>query len=81
MQSINGSHITLVPKKDDALKVLDYRSISLLNNSIKLITKLLANRLQLVLPSLIQKNQHGFVKNRTIQDCLAWALEYLHICH
>jgi len=37
--------------------------------------------LQLVLPSLIHKNQYGFVKNRTIQDCVAWALEYLHMCH
>lgn len=71
LQSINGSHITLIPKKDDPVKVSDYRSISLLNNSIKLITKLLANRLQKVLSSLIHKNQYGFVKNRTIQDCVA----------
>jgi hypothetical protein len=81
LQSINGSHITLIPKKDDALKVSDYGPISLLNTYVKLITKLLANWLQLVLPSLIHKNQYGFIKNRTIQDCLAWALEYLHICH
>jgi hypothetical protein len=53
----------------------------LLNNSVKLITKLLANRLQLVLQSLIHKNQYGFVKNRTIQECIAWTLEYLHMCH
>jgi hypothetical protein len=81
LQSINGSHITLIPKKDDPIKISDYRPISLLNNSIKLITKLLANRLQKVLPPLIHKNQYGFVKNRTIQDCVAWALEYLHMCH
>jgi hypothetical protein len=68
-------------KKDDALKVLDYRPISLLNNSVKLITKLLANRLQLVSPTLIRKNQYGSIKNRTIQDYIAWALEYLHMCH
>jgi hypothetical protein len=55
--------------------------IFLLNTSVKLITKLLANKFQLVLPSLIHKNQYGFIKNRTIQDCLAWALEYLHMCH
>jgi hypothetical protein len=59
--------------------VSDFRPISLLNNSAKLITKLLANRLQLVLPSPIHKNQYGFIKNRTIQDCVAWALEYLHV--
>jgi hypothetical protein len=45
IQSINGSLITLIPKKDDALKVSDYRPISLLNTSVKIITKLLANRL------------------------------------
>jgi hypothetical protein len=66
LQSINGLHITLIPKKDDPMKVSDFRPISLLNNSAKLITKLLANRLQPVLPSLIHKNQYGFVQNRTI---------------
>jgi hypothetical protein len=81
LQSINGSYITLIPKKDDPMKVSDFRPISLLNNSVKLITKMLANRLQLVLPLLIHKNQYGFIKNRTIQDCVAWALEYLHMCH
>jgi hypothetical protein len=30
---------------------------------------------------LIHQNQYGFVKTRTIQDCLAWAFEYLHLCH
>jgi ribosome biogenesis protein Tsr3 len=81
LQSINGSFITLVPKKDDACIVADYRSISLLNCSFKIITKILANRLQRVLPSLIHKNQYGFIKHRTIHDCIAWALEYVHMCH
>lgn len=81
LQSINGSYITLIPKHDNPLTVSDFRPISLLNTSAKLLTKLLANRLQPLLPSLIHKNQYGFVKNRTIQDCVAWALEYLHMCH
>ena len=81
LQSINGSHITLVPKKDDALRINDYRPISLLNISVKIITKLLANRLQKKLPALLHKNQYGFIKQRTIQDCIAWALEYAHTCH
>jgi hypothetical protein len=45
LQTINGSYITLIPKKDDALKVSDYRPISLFNTFVKLITKVLANRL------------------------------------
>jgi len=81
LQSLNGSHITLVPKHDNAVKVSDFRLISLLNTSIKILTKLLANRLQRVIPKLIHKNKYGFLKGRTIQDCLAWSLEYLHLCH
>ena len=78
LQSINGSHIVLVPKKDDAQKISDFKPILLLNTSVKIITKLLANRFQKVLPTLLHKNQYGFIKHKTIHDCIAWALEYLH---
>ena len=44
------------------------------------LTKLLANRLQLVILKCIHKNQYGFLKSRSIQDCLAWAFEYIHQC-
>lgn len=81
LQSINDSFITLVPKIDGAQKVGDYRPISLLNCSIKLITKLLSNRLQTVILQLVHQNQYGFIRTRTIQDCLAWCFEYLHLCH
>lgn len=80
VRSINRSFITLVPKKDHPTSISDYRPISLLNSSIKLITKILADRLQKIIQSLIHENQYRFIKTRTIQDCLAWAFEYLHIC-
>lgn len=79
LHSINGSHITIIPKKDDAQRISDYRPISLLSTSVKIITKLLAYRLQTVLSSLFHKNQYGFIKHRTIQDYIAWALEFLHM--
>ena len=75
------SYITLIPKVDGPTKVNDFRPISLLNISMKIITKLLANRLQKLIQQIIHKNQYGFIQSRTIQDCLAWALEYLHMCH
>jgi exonuclease III len=81
LRSINGSFIVLIPKIESPMKVGDYRPISLLNNSMKILTKLLANRLQPFMPRLIHKNQYGFIKGRSIQDCLAWALEYIHLCH
>jgi hypothetical protein len=81
IQSINGSYVTLIPKMDNPRKVSDFRPISLLNSSIKLTTKILANRLQVVILKIIDQNQYGFIKNRSIQDCLAWSYEYLHPCH
>ena len=81
LQSINGSYITLIPKVDNASTAYDFRPISLLNTSMKLITKLLANQLQSIIQSIIHKNQYGFIQSRTIQDCVAWAFEYLHLCH
>jgi len=71
----------LIPKVDNPTKAFDFRPIFLLNTSMKIITKLLANRLQQVIQSLIHKKQYGFIQLRTIQDCLAWAIEYLHMCH
>ena len=29
---------------------------------------------------IIHRNQYGFLKGRTIQDCLAWAFEYIYQC-
>lgn len=81
LQSINGSFISLIPKLDNPECVSDFRPISLLNISIKIITKLLANRLQKYIVDIIHRNQYGFIKSRTIQNCLAWAYEYIHICH
>ena len=72
LQSINGSYITLIPKIDGPSKVNDFRPISLLNISMKIITKLLANRLQRAIQEIIHKNQYGFIQTRTISglSCL-----------
>ena len=78
---MNGFFIDLIPKVDGPTKVNEFRPISLLNISMKIITKLLAKRLQRLIQQIIHKNQYGFIQSRTIQDCLAWALEYLHMCH
>jgi hypothetical protein len=46
LTSINMGHITLIPKIPVPEGVNDYRPITLLNCILKIITKLLANRLQ-----------------------------------
>jgi len=81
IESINTSYIILIPKTSSPESVNDYRPISLMNISLKLLTKILADRLQKVITLLIHTNQYGFIKTRTIQDCLAWSFEYIHQCH
>jgi hypothetical protein len=81
LESINSSFITLIPKCDNPTTANDFRPISLLNSVLKIITKLLANRLQKIILKLVHKNQYGFPKERSIQDCLGWAFEYLFQCH
>jgi hypothetical protein len=71
LRSINGSYIVLIPKIDNPQKIGDFRPISLLNNNIKVRTKLLTNRQQKFITKLIHKNQYGFMKGRTIHDCVA----------
>jgi hypothetical protein len=80
LQSINASFITLIPKIPSPATANDYRPISLLNICLKLITNLLADRLQNRILELVHVNQYGFLKTRNIQDCVGWAYEYLHQC-
>ncbi|XP_066391692.1 uncharacterized protein [Miscanthus floridulus] len=68
--SINSSYITLIPKVDNPKYVGDFRPISLLNTSVKLLTKILANTLQSSVIPLIHRNQYGFIRTRTIKT--AW---------
>ena len=81
LESINTSYITLIPKKEVPMTPNDFRPIPLLNCVLKIITKLLANRLQRVILQMVHINQYGFLKDRVIQDCLGRAYEYIHQCH
>ncbi|GKC85157.1 RNA-directed DNA polymerase, eukaryota, partial [Tanacetum coccineum] len=58
----------LIPKIQDAKFVKDFRPISLIGSVYKIIAKILANRLCLVLPYLISDVQSAFVANRQILD-------------
>lgn len=67
--TFNEALISLIPKKDkDPTNPSNYRPISLLNLDCKILTKILALRLQQFLPSIIYPDQVGFVKNRSSSD-------------
>ncbi|KAM0910526.1 hypothetical protein ACQ4PT_014089 [Festuca glaucescens] len=66
--AVNGSLITLLPKKDGAVELKDFRPISLVHSFAKLVAKILALRLAPKLPELVDANQSTFVRGRCIHD-------------
>ena len=64
----NASFITLVPKKDNRYELYDFRPISLVSCVFKIFSKVLANRLKKVLPSVIDVNQFAFLVGRGLLD-------------
>lgn len=75
---LNITQIVLLPKKEECLRVEDFRPISLCNVAMKLIIKVLANRLCVCLPLLIDQNQSAFLKNRCITYNILLAQEACH---
>ena len=63
--------ITLIkkPGKDNSM-IKSWRPISLLNVDLKILSKILSRRIQILLPKLIGPEQNAFVENRNISDTL-----------
>nr|GFA38223.1 RNA-directed DNA polymerase, eukaryota, reverse transcriptase zinc-binding domain protein [Tanacetum cinerariifolium] len=64
----NSSFVALIPKVLDPKVVSDYHPISLIGSLYKVITKILATRISLVMSDLISDVQTVFLPNRQILD-------------
>jgi len=61
--------LTLLPKPNKDIRFLkNWRPISLLNTDNKILTKLLATRLQKVIQQIVKDDQVGYIKNRFIGE-------------
>ncbi|MCI21173.1 cysteine-rich receptor-like protein kinase, partial [Trifolium medium] len=62
-RGLNSTFIALIPKVDSPQRLNDFRPISLVGSLYKILVKVLANRLRLVIGSVISESQTAFVKD------------------
>jgi hypothetical protein len=63
--------LVCIPKKQVPIRPEDYRILTLLNADIKLLARIISNRLDQWLPSVIHQDQHCGIRGRTILDAVA----------
>ena len=59
--------------------LVNWRPISLLNFDYKLLTKVLANRVKKVIPSIISSSQTAYVRDRSITDSVKLVQDIIHL--
>ncbi|WZY89463.1 hypothetical protein YC2023_046198 [Brassica napus] len=79
--SLNSTSLILLPKRPGAENIKEYRPIACLNTQYKLITRLLSNRLKIVLPGLVLPNQTAFVADRLLLENVLLASELVQGYH
>jgi hypothetical protein len=73
--SINSTVVALIPKTKNSISVIEFRPISLCNVVYKILLKILANRLKVILPCIISGSQSAFISVRLVTDNIIAAYE------
>lgn len=81
LPNYNANNIVVIPKTKNAGTVSDYRPIAIANFKFKIISKILADRLAKIMPAITSVQQRGFIKGRSIKDCICLTSEAINLLH
>jgi hypothetical protein len=65
-KSLIATYISLIPKKLEAIDIKDFRPISIVGRVYKIVSKVLANMLNMVVEKIVSKPRNAFIKGRQI---------------
>lgn len=78
-ETLEQALIIVLPKPGKDSRLCEsYRPISLLSSEYKIFTKIIATRLEKVIPSLVNVDQTGFIRNRSLSDNVRRLLNIIH---
>ena len=78
---VNATILTLVRKTTNAQTMKDYRPIACCNLLYKVISKVLANRLKIIFPDAVERNQCAFITERLLLENVLLASELVDGYH
>jgi hypothetical protein len=78
LSSLNATFLTLIPKEERVSQPKQFRPIALCNVVYKIITKVIALRLNPILPFIISKEKSGYVEGCQIMDNIILVHEVIH---
>jgi hypothetical protein len=81
LYKLNFRVITLLPKKENAMEIQQYRPIYLLNVSFKIFTKVVTNRITDLSQKVIRPTQTAFMPGRHILEGVVILHETVHELH
>ncbi|OAE30170.1 hypothetical protein AXG93_4295s1250 [Marchantia polymorpha subsp. ruderalis] len=67
-ETVTGGMIRLIPKSVNKMALKDWRPLTILTKDYKIIARILAGHLQLLLQKIILPQQTGFIKGRNMLD-------------